>query len=75
MRNELPPEGVALGESIRLALPSMFINLTAEQHASDGTAIVWSGLGNARKSVGLLEPIHIVVMTVGMREWLVAQLM
>lgn len=53
----------------------MPLNLTAVQHASDGTAIALSALRTARTSVGLLEPIHVVVPTVGMREWLVEQVM
>lgn len=53
----------------------MPLNLTAVQHANDGTAIALAALRNAKRSAGLLEPIHIVVPTVGMREWLVEQVM
>lgn len=53
----------------------MPLNLTSVKYASEGTAIAMVALRNARKSVDLLEPIHVVVPTVGMREWLVEQVM
>ena len=53
----------------------MPLNLTCVRYASEGTATAMAALRNARKSVDLLEPIHVVVPTVGMREWLVEQVM
>ena len=53
----------------------MPLNLTSVKYASEGTAIAMAALRNARTSVDLLEPIHVVVPTVGMREWLVEQVM
>ena len=53
----------------------MPLNVTAVRHASDGTAVALAALSNAKMSVGLLEPIHVVVPTVGMREWLIEQVM
>lgn len=53
----------------------MPLNLTSVKYASEGTAIAVVALRNARKSVDLLEPIHVVVPTVGTREWLVEQVM
>lgn len=53
----------------------MPLNLTCVRYASEGTASAMVALRNARKSVDLLEPIHVVVPTVGMREWLVEQVM
>ena len=53
----------------------MPLNLTSVKYASEGTAIAMAALRNARKSVGLLEPIHVVVPTFGLREWLVEQIM
>jgi hypothetical protein len=71
MKNQSLPEGPILRDSARLAFPLTLIDMTAEQHASDGTAIALSALGNARNSVGLFESIHTALMTVGMRELLV----
>lgn len=53
----------------------MPLNLTCVRYASEGTTSAMAALRNARKSVDLLEPIHVVVPTVGMREWLVEQVM
>ena len=58
-----------------LPFGTMPLNVTAVRHASDGTAVALAALGNAKISVGLLEPIHVVVPTVGMREWLIEQVM
>ena len=60
---------------MRLEFALVPLNLTTVKQASEGTAIAMAALRNARKSVNLLEPIHVVVPTVGMREWLVEQVM
>ena len=53
----------------------MSLSFTVVRGASDGTTAALAALRSAKQSVGLLEPIHVVVPTVGMREWLVEQVM
>ena len=53
----------------------MSLTIHAVRHASDGTALALEALRRAWQSAELLEPVHVVVPTVGMREWLVEQVM
>jgi hypothetical protein len=53
----------------------MSLNIHAVRHANDGTSLALMALRRAWQSAELLEPIHVVVPTVGMREWLVEQVM